>query len=93
MVWQWELLHLLFFSEICLQYLEHHSIFKILSEQRIKTYFRYVDDVLIVYNTKVTDLSTAVSAASTTTVHLRTGTEDMIIYRLLSLGNLLLLTC
>jgi hypothetical protein len=34
-------------SEIYLQYLEHHSIFKILYSQQTKVYFWYVDDILL----------------------------------------------
>jgi hypothetical protein len=37
-------------SEVYLQSLEHNSIFKILMEQKIVAYFRYVDDILIIYD-------------------------------------------
>jgi hypothetical protein len=37
--------------------LEHSSIYKILTELNIKTYFRYVDDILIVYDNQVTDIT------------------------------------
>jgi hypothetical protein len=39
-------------SKIYLWFLEHNSIYKILIEQHIQAYFRYVDDILIVYNSK-----------------------------------------
>jgi hypothetical protein len=43
-------------SGIYLQFLEHNNIYKILIEQNIIAYFRFVDDILIVYNTKHTDI-------------------------------------
>jgi hypothetical protein len=38
------------FSEIFLQFLEHNVILKILSDHKIVSYYRYVDDILIIYN-------------------------------------------
>jgi hypothetical protein len=37
------------FSEIYFQWLEHNQIHKILLEQHIIAYFRFVDDMLIIY--------------------------------------------
>jgi hypothetical protein len=37
-------------SEICLQYIEHTHVSKILQSHNIIGYYRYVDDVLIIYN-------------------------------------------
>jgi hypothetical protein len=37
-------------SEVFLQSLEHDSVYKILVELNIKAYFRYVDGILIVYD-------------------------------------------
>jgi hypothetical protein len=37
-------------SEICLQYIEHTHVSKILQNHNIIGYYRYVDDVLIIYN-------------------------------------------
>jgi hypothetical protein len=44
-------------SEVYLQNLEHNSIFKIMMEQKIVAYFRYVDDILIVYDKDKTNIS------------------------------------
>jgi hypothetical protein len=38
-------------SEIYLQFLENYVRFNILKTHNIKGYFRYVDDILIIYNT------------------------------------------
>jgi len=43
-------------SEIYLQYLENTKIFDILASSKIEGYFRYVDDILIIYNEKYTDI-------------------------------------
>jgi peptide methionine sulfoxide reductase MsrA len=45
------------FSEIHLQYKEHSTIYEILLKHNILGYFRYVDDILIVYDTKQTDIT------------------------------------
>ena len=44
------------FSEIYLQYLENTKIFDILINYRIVGYFRYVDDILIVYKKEPTNI-------------------------------------
>jgi hypothetical protein len=49
------------FSEIYLQFLEHNMIYKILIEQHIVAYFRYVDDILIVYNSEYTHINGTLS--------------------------------
>jgi hypothetical protein len=54
-VLQW-VLPLLFFSEICLQYIENTAIYDILRHNNIAGYFRYVDDILINYNKTTTDI-------------------------------------
>jgi hypothetical protein len=38
------------FSEIYLQYLENTTIYDLLVQYNIKGYFRYVEDILFVYN-------------------------------------------
>ena len=43
-------------SEIYLQHLEHSKIADILTKHNVISYFRYVDDVLIIYNEKITDI-------------------------------------
>jgi hypothetical protein len=45
-----------FLSEIFLQYIENTEIFYILRSSRIEGYYRYVDDILIVYNESHTDI-------------------------------------
>jgi hypothetical protein len=44
------------FSEIFLQYLENNRIYDILVESNIIVYFRYVDDILVVYNEDITNI-------------------------------------
>jgi hypothetical protein len=44
------------FSEIYLQYLENTKIFDILVKHHIIVYFRYVDDILLVYKNNVTNI-------------------------------------
>jgi hypothetical protein len=47
------------FSEIYLQEIEHTNIFAILVNNNIHNYFRYVDDILLLYDVTVTDITTA----------------------------------
>ena len=44
------------FSEIYLQYIENTNILDILLEHRVTGYFRYVDDILIVYKNDRTNI-------------------------------------
>jgi hypothetical protein len=44
-------------SEIFLQFLEHNKICKILIENKIVAYFRYVDDILIIYDNHKTNIA------------------------------------
>jgi hypothetical protein len=39
------------FSELYLQYVEHTALYDILIRNRLLGYFRYVDDILLVYDT------------------------------------------
>ena len=43
-------------SEVFLQYLEHTLIADILKKHHIIDYYRYVDDILIIYNTQKTNI-------------------------------------
>jgi len=45
------------FSEIYLQYMGNTLIYDVLQKTRIEGYFRYVDDILIVYNENLTDIN------------------------------------
>jgi len=49
-------------SEIYLQFLENTKIFDILKEAKIDGYFRYVDDILIIYNENKTDVDHVLSS-------------------------------
>jgi len=44
-------------SEIYLQFLENTKIFDILKDKKVTGYFRYMDDILIIYNENTTDAS------------------------------------
>jgi hypothetical protein len=43
--------------EIFIQYLEHNSILKVLQKHNIVDYYRYIDDILIIYNEKHTNIN------------------------------------
>jgi len=45
-------------SELFLQYIEHTKIYDILNKHSILGYFRYVDDILLVYDITVTNINT-----------------------------------
>ena len=47
---------LFIFSEIYLQYLENTKIFNVLKKYHLIGYFRYVDNILIVYKYRVTNI-------------------------------------
>jgi hypothetical protein len=40
-----------------MQYLEYNRIYEILIDHEIGAYFRYVDDILIIYNSNKTDIN------------------------------------
>jgi hypothetical protein len=44
-------------SEIFIQQLEHNDILKILQKHQILDYYRYIDDILIIYNEDCTDIN------------------------------------
>jgi hypothetical protein len=48
-------------AEIYLQHLEHNQMLDLLKKHKIISYHRYVDDILIVYNTLHTDINKALS--------------------------------
>jgi len=49
-------------SKIYLKFLENTKIFDILKEAKIEGYFRYVDDILIIYNGNKTDVEHVLSS-------------------------------
>jgi hypothetical protein len=55
------------FSEIYLLYIEHRTIYKILLKYNILGYFRYVDNILIVYDTKNTDITEVLNSFNKST--------------------------
>jgi hypothetical protein len=52
------------FSEIYLQYIKNTAIYYILRHNKIAGYFRYVDDILIVYNNTTTNIHNAFNSLS-----------------------------
>ena len=58
-------------SELYLQYLENTTIFDILFKFKILGYFRYVDDILIVYNQSHTDIEEVQSTFNNITPKLK----------------------
>jgi hypothetical protein len=48
-------------AEIYIQNMEHAQIYDILIKQHIISYFRYVDDILIVYGSKKTNIDEAIN--------------------------------
>jgi len=57
-------------SEIYLQFLENKKIFDNLKEEKIVGYFRYVDDILIIYNGNITDVEQVLSSFNDVTASL-----------------------
>jgi hypothetical protein len=53
--------------EVYLQYVKHTIIYNILIHNKILGCFRYVDDILIVYNTDLTNISEVLNSFNTTT--------------------------
>jgi hypothetical protein len=41
-------------SKIFLQLLEHNHILKLLNKYHVRGYFRYIDDIIIIYNSQTT---------------------------------------
>jgi hypothetical protein len=52
-------------AEIFIQYLEHTKIIEVLEEHHIVDYYRYVDDILIVYNTHLTNINNTLTDFNT----------------------------
>ena len=53
-------------SEIYLQFLENTRIYDILLRHQIKGYFRYVDDIMIVYDNNNTDIHKVLEQSNST---------------------------
>jgi hypothetical protein len=54
---QWVPPHLPFSLKSFLQFIEHNNICQILTENKIIAYFRYVDDILIIYDSHKTNIA------------------------------------
>jgi hypothetical protein len=50
------------FSEVFLQYMENEEIYDILRNAKLEGYFRYVDDILIIYKENHTDINEVLSS-------------------------------
>ena len=57
-------------SEIYLQFLVNTKSFYILKEEKVTGYFRYVDDIFIIYNEIVTDVEQVLSSFNDVTASL-----------------------
>jgi hypothetical protein len=55
-------------SEIFMQHLEHNSIQEVLQKHNIVDYYRYVDDILIVYNEKHTNINDTLTSIKYTPI-------------------------
>jgi hypothetical protein len=47
-------------AETFIQYIEHTTIYKILQKHQIIYYYRYVDDILIIYNAQLTNIDNTI---------------------------------
>jgi hypothetical protein len=43
-------------AEVYIQYIEHKKLYPILKKRQIIGYFRYIDDILIIYNQNKTNI-------------------------------------
>jgi hypothetical protein len=66
------------FSEIFLEHIESTAIYKILKQNRIIGYFRYVDDILIIYNKSITNIQEVFKAFNNVTPNIKFTKEDEI---------------
>jgi hypothetical protein len=64
------------FSEMFIQFTEHTEIIDILTRNQILGYFRYVDDVLLVYDTTLTDIHTVLDSFNKATAPLQFTIEE-----------------
>jgi flagellin-like hook-associated protein FlgL len=59
------------FSEIYLQKMEHTKLITILANNNIRNYIRYVDDILIVYDVTITDITAVLNQFNSITTNLQ----------------------
>jgi hypothetical protein len=55
------------FSELFLQFMEHTALYDILTQNQVLGYFRYVDDILLVYDAPSTNIDTVLNQFNTAT--------------------------
>jgi hypothetical protein len=58
-------------SEMYLQYIEHMFIYDILNQNSIQEYFRYVDNLLIIYDTELIEIYSVLNKFNTITPNLK----------------------
>jgi hypothetical protein len=63
-------------SEVYLQYVEHTVIYDILLRSQILGYFRYVDDILIVYDADLTNINEVLSSFNDATPTVKFTVEE-----------------
>ena len=64
------------FSEIYLQYLEYTKILDILLKYHVTGYFRYVDDILLIYKNKATNIHDVLTVFSIMTPTMKFTMEE-----------------
>jgi hypothetical protein len=52
------------FAEVFVQYMEHKQLYPILLKYKVTGYFRYIGDILIIYNQKRTNVDETVAKFS-----------------------------
>jgi hypothetical protein len=63
-------------SELYIQYFEHTTLSEILLRHRIVGYYRYVDDIFLVYDSSVTNIHDVLQYFNTATPTLRFTLEE-----------------
>ena len=63
------------FSEVLLQHVESTAIFNILVQNHIVGYFRYFDDILIVYNESITNIHDVFNSFNNLTSNIKFAME------------------
>jgi hypothetical protein len=64
------------FSEVFLQYIEHSVICDILKRNSIPGYFRYLDDLLIIYDNELTDIHSVLNQFNALAQNLKFTIEE-----------------
>jgi hypothetical protein len=64
------------FSEIYLQHIEHTALVNILTKHKIHGYYRYVDDILLIYDVNSTDINLVLQQFNSVSKHLNFKLEN-----------------